>query len=332
MASSNYTPRYKARLGIVILNYRTPRLVIDCLDSLANQLEGVDARIVVVDNHSNDGSADEIAAHLAQPGLAERGYLIRSKTNTGFSGGNNIGIQCLDSEFYLLMNSDTVARPNFLEAIVAAIVEDDIVGALGPRLEDPDGTPQISCFRHASPLSEFLATAHLSWLDPIFQFAQVAIPAPTSRRKCDWVSFGCVILRRAAVEQSGLLDDGYFMYFEDSDYCRTLSKNGWKVVYDPTPRVVHFRGGSSPVKSNARAKKRLPAYYYASRTRYFRKTYGLAGPLLANIAWLSGRLIAQVRSFLGKPVPILYENQITDMWINWRSPLGDPHAPMENQS
>ena len=327
----------KAGLGVVIVNYRTPELVEGCLSSFADQLEDVDARIVVVDNHSNDGSADRIAAFIDAKSEADwkaRVRLVRSPSNAGFSGGNNLGLACLDAPFYLLVNSDARARPGAVKALMDAAARHPRAGVIGPRLEDEDtdkgGSGQISAFRFKTPFSEFLHTARIAVLDRIFDFALVHRPLSEKAMETDWVSFASVLIRAEALKAAGPMDEGYFMYFEDADYCRLVKRAGWGVVYDPAARFVHLRGGSSPVKTNMREKKRPPAYYYASRTRYFRRAFGPAGPTLANFAWLAGRLAARARNLVGRPAPAICEKEAADIWTNWRAPLGDRRAPDES--
>jgi len=319
--------RVKCAVGIVVINFRTAGLVRNCLAALGPELEEVDARVVVVDNFSNDGSADEIAEWLRTgPLWKSRIFLIRSPSNAGFSGGNNTGVAAFDADHILLLNSDTLVREGALKAMLAASAREKDAGIIAPRLEDEDGTPQISCFRTHSPLSEFLYAAETAPLDRLFSFA--VVPTPVSDRPvgCDWVSFACVLIKRKALDDAGPMDEGYFMYFEDADYCRALKKLGWRIVYEPSARVVHLRGGSSPVKSSLKAKKRPPAYYYAARTRYFRKAFGPFGLYAANFLWLLGRGVARLRAAFGKSAPLLCENQGKDQWTNWRDPLGDRRA------
>ena len=326
--SSKRPARVKCAVGIVIINFRTPDLVRNCLAALGPELEEVDARVAVVDNFSNDGSADAIAGWLITGELwKSRVFLIRSPSNEGFSGGNTIGIEAFDAEHILLLNSDTLVRPGALKAMLAASAREKDAGVIAPRLEDEDGTPQISCFRFHSPLSEFLAAAETAPLDKLFSGAVVPLPVPDAPTPCDWASFACVLIKRAAIDEAGPMDEGYFMYFEDADFCRALKKRGWRIVCDPSARVVHLRGGSSPVKSSMKAKKRPPAYYYAARTRYFRKSFGPFGHYAANLMWLAGRLVARARSLFGKPAPQLCDHQGRDQWMNWRDPLGDRRAP-----
>lgn len=321
-------PRVKCAIGVVIINFRTAGLVRDCLEALGPELEANDARVAVVDNFSNDGSAEAIADWLSRGDLwKSRVFILRSPSNEGFSGGNNIGVAALDAAHYLLLNSDTLVRPGALKALVDAAAREKDAGIIAPRLEDADGTPQISCFRFHSPLSEFLTAAATAPLDRLFGFAVVPMPVTDKPLACDWASFACVLIRRAALDAVGPMDDGYFMYFEDADYCRALKKQGWRVVYEPSARVVHLRGGSSPVKAAMKTKRRPPAYFYASRTRYFRKAYGPLGLYAANFMWLAGRGVARAKSLFGKPAPALCEHQGRDQWTNWRTPLGDRRAP-----
>jgi GT2 family glycosyltransferase len=315
-------------LGIVVINYKSPGLVRDCLSSIAPDLEALGARVAVVDNFSDDGSADEIERWLEGAETWKRRVaLIRSKTNSGFSGGNNRGIAALDAPFYLLLNSDTIARPGALGALMAAAARETHAGAVAPRLEDKDGTAQISCFRFPSPLSEFLSAAQTGPLDKLFAFAVVPTPVADRPKECQWASFACVLIRRDALDAAGPMDEGYFMYFEDADYCASLRRAGFAILYEPAARVVHLRGGTAPVKALMRAKKRPPAYYYAARTRFFRKWWGPQGPVAANLMWSAGRAVARLRSLFGKPAPALCENQGKDQWINWRDPFGDRRAP-----
>lgn len=319
----------RSRLGIVIINYRTPELTINCLAALSGQLAAVDAKVVVVDNLSNDGSADKIENWIKSSAHADRVLLIRSQTNSGFSGGNNQGVAALNADYYLLLNSDTLVRDGALAGLLASAEEHSDIGAFGPRLEDEDGTAQQSAFRFISPISEFLGAASSAPLTRFFKNHEVAHPVSATSMMCDWVSFACILIRREAMEAAGAMDEGYFMYFEDADYCASLAKSGWKTMYDPRARVVHLRGGSSPVKSAMAKGARPPAYYYAARTRYFRKKFGAMGPATANLLWYAGRLIARMRPLAGKAVPQVCKNQGADIWTNWRDPLGDRKAPGE---
>jgi len=130
-----------------------------------------------------------------------------------------------------------------------------------------------------------------------------------------WTSFACVLIRREVFETTGLLDEGYFMYFDDTDFCQRSSKSGWAIRYEPCARVVHLRGGSSSVKQQSQKRKRLPAYYYHSRSRYFRSHYhGRFGLFAANLLWYAGWVIGRLKQLFGKGPPPVCEREWLDIW------------------
>ena len=129
-----------------------------------------------------------------------------------------------------------------------------------------------------------------------------------------------MLIRHDVIARTGGLDDGFFLYYEDAEFCHRVRRAGWEIAYIPDARVVHFRGGSGPVKALSRAARRLPPYYYRSRARYFRKVYGRAGLLAANLCWASGRLVAVARRLAGKPVPRAREREWRDIWTGFAHP------------
>lgn len=129
-----------------------------------------------------------------------------------------------------------------------------------------------------------------------------------------------MLVRLRLLDQIGLVDDGFFMYFEDVEFCRRARKAGWDIVHNPKARVVHLRGGSSPVKQRVIEGKRLPRYYYASRTRYFYLAYGWFGLTLANILWSPGRCVSKCREAVERRGSGVPEKQWLDIWTNWLNP------------
>ena len=306
-------PSARARLGVVILNYRTPQLVIDCLRSLHGEVDPERDRVVVVDNASGDGSAKRIRAAIAREGWAHA-RVVESSDNGGFSAGNNIGIRAVDAAAYLLLNSDTVVRPGAIQRLREALEGDPAAGLVGPRLEDPDGSVQVSCFRSPTVWSELIYAARTSAVSRAL--ARYVVPvfpeeAPTDP---EWTSFAAVLIRREVFEQVGLLDEGYFMYFEDVDYCRRARRAGWKIRHQAEARVVHLHGASSHVEDMTRARERRPRYYYASRSRYFRKAFGEVGLLAANSMWTIGRGVSALREVFGKKPPHTVAFELVDNW------------------
>lgn len=309
------------KLAIVILNYRTPNLVVDCLRSFAPEVVAGRDVAVVVDNQSGDGSPEVIEAAIS----AEKwqwASLIRSPRNDGFSAGNNVGIQTVEADAYFLVNSDTIARPGILNALHDAMDHYPRAGIISPRLEWPDGEGQISCFRHISPTSEFLEAAKTGPISKLLRGREVAIDLSEAPLQPKWTSFASVLVRKPVIDTVGLMDEGFFMYFEDVDYCRRVNEAGWQIQHVPTARMVHLRGGTSEVKAAAQARRRRPAYFYAARSRYFAKYYGgTAGVIRANMAWSFGRIIALLRELAGNKEPHTCEYEARDIWTNWRDPL-----------
>lgn len=309
-------------LNIVIVNYRTPDLVIGCLESLAPELELISAsfgepRVAVVDNDSGDDSVSLLSQWRDQqsPSIQERIQILPSKVNGGFAAGNNLGIQAQPADYQLLLNSDTIVRAGSILTLLKNLSRKQKVGLMGPRLEFLDGYPQESCFRDQGIISEFLRGAQLDLAFRVFHKKVVAIPVDEATQTAiDWTSFACVLIRSAVFADIGLMDEKYFMYFEDSEFCARARRAGWLVEHEPDARVVHLRGGSSSVKRRSAQKKRLPAYFYESRSRYFVQSGGLITLALANVAWLLGRGLCQVKRLFGKPADGAIKREWLDIW------------------
>lgn len=314
-------PTNPKRLAVVVLNYKTPGLVADCLATLEAELDHERDVAIVVDNCSGDGSADQIEATLGENDWKDWAVLVRSEVNGGFSAGNNVGMKAVEAEFYLLLNSDTLVRPGAIAELLHAMEELPKAGLVGPRLEWPDAEPQNSCFRDKSVWSELIAGAQSGPITKLFASRNVSMGIFDEPTHADWVSFACVLMRREVIDRIGLMDEGYFMYFEDADYCRLARRAGFEVLHWPAAHVVHLRGGSAPVKSNAAARKRLPAYFYASRTRYFVKFGGRLGLIAANTAWTIGWLVALMRRvFQGRRIGTP-ERALRDNWTAFLAPM-----------
>ncbi|MEM7509077.1 MAG: glycosyltransferase family 2 protein, partial [Pseudomonadota bacterium] len=262
------------KLAISIINYRTADMTLACVRSVLDDIGELDAEIVVVDNLSEDGSADQIEAWIASQPPDTPVRLVRSTTNSGFSGGHNQGMAAVAAGHYLILNSDGVLRPGCLAALMAAAEAHPDAGFIAPQLEDEDGTVQISSFRFPSPVSEFIRGASTGPLTKLLEPWNVPLGADPDPAKIGWASFACILVNARVLQEIGPMDEGYFLYFEDAEYCLRARRAGWRIRRCPEARMVHFRGGSAPVKALARARARLPAYYYSSRTRFFYQAYG----------------------------------------------------------
>lgn len=309
------------RILVSIINYRTHDLTIEAVRSVLDALDERPAQVVVVDNASSDGSDRIISDWIATTG-DPRVSLVRSETNTGFSGGHNQGMAAdPEADFYLILNSDALLRPGFFEATLAAAEAHPRAGLVAPRLEWEDGTRQVSCFRFAGPASELIRGANTGPVTTLLKRYVVALDSPPDPDAIEWASFACILLRGDMVREIGQMDEGYFLYFEDAEYALRAFRAGWRVVHAPEARAVHFRGGSGLLKKMQAEKKRLPAYYWRSRTRFMRQAHGVSGPLLSNLAWMAGRMIAGARLLTGRAVPPAHDGEWWDIWIGFLTPL-----------
>ena len=315
------------RLAVVILNFRTANLTIDCLESLSAQIEAGRDVAIVVDNGSGDGSAERIETAIAERRWSAWTSVIQSRTNVGFPAGCNIGVRAIEADAYLLLNNDTIVRPGAVSSLLRALHEHPEAGIISPQLEWPDGIPQVNCRRYLSPVSEFLSAAATGPLARLLQ--RYGVSLPFSNRPCEpeWLCFASALIRREVIQQVGLLDEGYFNYFDDVDYCRRARRAGWRVLSWPEARVVHLVGASQSVESDRAARRRRPAYYYASRARYFAKFYGRLGLGLANLLWTTGRAISKARELVGNKKPHVCEKEWRDIWTNFWNPLKPPARP-----
>ena len=316
-------------LLVSIINFRTAELTKACVVSVLEDLSAspdISARIAIVDNASGDGSVESLRDWIADLQTDVPVTLIASARNTGFSGGHNIGLAQARARMALVLNSDAVLRPGCCAALLAAMEAQPKAGLFAPRIEHEDGEQQINCFRVHSPASELDRGAATGPVSRLLRRWQVALDMPPEG-EIGWASFACIGLRGTMLDQVGAMDEGYFLYFEDTEYGLRSRRAGWGIAYVPQARMVHYRGGSAPVKSLAKARKRLPAYYYASRTRFLYQAHGRIGLLAANLDWHLGRGISQLRRLTGRAPQPGVAHEARDIWINALRPLGPDHAP-----
>lgn len=259
----------------IIVNYCTADLTAAALDALAAQ---GDLRAIVVDNASNDGSADRIAQHVRDRGYAAWASVMALEVNGGFAAGNNAAIAALMREgsppdAFWLINPDTAARDGALTALTDYLDMHPRTGIVGSQLEDEAGRVQPAAHRFPSPLNELDGAMRLGLLSRMIGKRRVTLPPTDQPQPCDWVSGASMMIRREVVEQIGLLDEGYFLYFEEVDFCRRARRVGWQVCLVPTSRVMHLEHGAASTSP----------WWAASRKRYFVKSHGRAALWLADL-------------------------------------------------
>lgn len=279
---------------IVIVNYRTGELVVNCLESL-KMILNQSVNVVIVDNCSGDNSVDLIGKWIAKN---ENAYFIPSETNSGFSGGNNIAIEYakknnLIADYIWLLNPDTVVRKDTLQNLIEFMQDNPQAGITGSRLEDLEGSVQCSAFRFHTIFSELDNGLKLGIISKLLQRWQVALPNSDKPIPVDWVAGASMLIRKQVFDDIGLFDDKYFLYFEETDFCLQAKKSGWACWYVPTSKAVHFAGSSTGVTNGS--KKRRPRYWFESRQRYFLKNHGGWYLFFANLAWSAAYSIFRIR-------------------------------------
>jgi N-acetylglucosaminyl-diphospho-decaprenol L-rhamnosyltransferase len=306
MESSDRVPT--TGLLIVILNYRTADLTIACLRSLAAQvaqLSGVE--VVVTDNASGDGSAQRIQRAIVEGGMSSWARCEALPLNGGYAYGNNAAIRKALSrpnppEFVLLLNPDTELRPHAVRTLVDFMRLHPEAAIAGSRLEDPDGTPQYSAFNFPSAWSELDRGLQLGLVTRLLAERVVQRPIPDDACEVDWVAGASMLVRSEVFERVGLIDEAYFLYFEEVDFLLRAKRAGYRTFYVPQSRVVHHVGASTGVTNEKQPPRRVPDYWFDSRRRYFLKNHGLVHAALADSAFLVGYALQRLRR-VAQPKP-----------------------------
>ena len=286
--------------AIIIVNYKTAGITIDCLRSLASDdwiLK--DGRVVVVDNDSKDDSYQQIGQAIEQNGWSGWASLMPAGRNGGFSFGNNQGIRQLlqlptdmRPTYVLLLNPDTIVPPGAVGAMARFLDDHPMIGIVGSGTEDADGNLQFNAHRFYSPLGELIRGARLGILSKVLYRYVVSPMLPNEPTECDWVSGACFMIRRQVFESIGLLDEGYFLYFEEVEYCRRAKQGGWPVWFLPNILILHLEGQST---GGVDYRNRRAKCWFESRRRFFVTGYGVAGLVLADLLWTIGRMSFAVR-------------------------------------
>lgn len=301
-ARANVEHAMNSAFWIVIVNYRTPGLVVNCLRSLATQVPGKEGgRVIVVDNASGDRSVNMISDAINKERWSDWVELMPLERNGGFSFGNNAAIRALPLAkgrpcYLMLLNPDTEVGPGAVAALLDFMERHPDAGIAGSRLESAGGEVERSAHVFPTPLGEFLGGARLGILSRLLHRYVVAPPPREQAHPCDWVAGTSMLIRTQVFEDIGLLDEGYFLYYEEVDFCRRAKKAGWEIWHVPESRVMHLDGVATGINDGT---KRRPRYWYDSRHRFFVKHHGILGLVAADALWAFGRITLRLRSLIG---------------------------------
>jgi N-acetylglucosaminyl-diphospho-decaprenol L-rhamnosyltransferase len=289
-------------VAVVIVNYRTPDMTLDCVKALAGERDALpDLRVIVVDGGSGDGSADKLRAGLAAFDWAE---LIACDFNGGFGWANNQGMLHLmqsatPPEFFHLLNPDTLVQPGAVVALRDDLLAHPTCAAAGSQLVEPDGSAVGSAHRFPSIAREFFRGGQMNRVGHALGMSE-GVLRPAEASPVDWVTGASVMLRAEALRQVGLFDTGFFLYFEEVELMHRLTRSDWAVRFVPASRVMHI-GGVATGMADAHMHERtsIPDYMFASRRRFFSRAYGAAGARKASQAWLIGNRVLRMLQMVG---------------------------------
>jgi N-acetylglucosaminyl-diphospho-decaprenol L-rhamnosyltransferase len=257
-------------LSIIIVNWNTRDLLIQCLRSIYETINTLSFEVIVVDNASTDDSVAVTRERFPHVKILE------NQDNVGFARANNQATLASQGRYMLFFNSDAILLPNAAQALFDLAEANPHAGIVGAQLRNPDGSFQASHTPFPDLWKEFMILSGLGRLILGRWYPSYGPEENRGPQVVDYVEGACLLVRRSAFGEVGGLDEDYFMYAEEVDWCYAMKENGWQVWYQPAARVIHLGGGSS---QNRRTQKE--SNLYKSRVRFFRKHYGrLAAAIL----------------------------------------------------
>ncbi|WP_407827611.1 glycosyltransferase family 2 protein [Sphingomonas sp.] len=294
-------------MGIVTVNHRTPGLTAACLASLRQERDRLPGlKAIVVDGGSGDNSAEELAKFIDRPEYRDWVELMPLAINGGFGWANNHAISRLigqgdPPEYIHLLNPDSEIEPGAVRCLADYLDAHPRVAAVGSQLLELDGSWTGSAFSFPTIRGEFARGAGTGAIDRLLKVPPVAIESAEAR-EVEWATGASVMIRREALEQVGLFDEGFFLYHEEIELMWRMRRAGWAIATEPRSRVRHVGGGSTGVHSREvveRLRPRRPHYWYRSRARLFGLTRGRLASWAAFCGWIMGHGIWRIRRLLG---------------------------------
>jgi len=300
------------KLLVVILCYKVPDLTIDCLRTVAGEIQHLpETRVAVLENGTGGDAFEKLRNAIDAEGWNSWCDLTSVHPNRGFCAGNNLVIRpALQSddppEYILLLNADTLVREHALGALVEFMDAHPQAGIAGSQLLSTKGEIQGSPFRFPGVLTELDRGLRVGILTRLIGATGGVPPTPAEACSVEWVSGASMILRSSMLRQVGLLDEGLYTYFDDIDICLRARRAGWQTWYVPESKVVHLQGSSTVFR---KVVMRRPAYWFEARRRFFLKNYGPIVTTLADAAFLGGfatwRLRERIKGETGIDPPLM---------------------------
>jgi N-acetylglucosaminyl-diphospho-decaprenol L-rhamnosyltransferase len=294
----------------IILNWRSAPMTIRAAEAALVALRGMQASLVLVDNESGDGSFEALR-DWAPEGVR----VLQSGHNGGFGAGNNVGIRAgmpdgSKPDYVYILNSDAFPAPDAIRALKDHLDRNPQTGFAGSYIHGEDGEPHRTAFRFPSIAGEFEGQARLGPVSRLLKGSIVAQELPTVTGRVDWLAGASLMMRQAVLDQIGLFDETFFLYFEETDLCHRAARAGWPTDYVVESRVAHIGSASTGMKEW----DRIPGFWLDSRLHYFTKTHGAAYAGLATLAHVLGGCLWRLRRWVErKPLldPPFYLGDLT---------------------
>jgi GT2 family glycosyltransferase len=286
----------RPRILTIILNFRTPDLTLKAAEAAVAEMRAIGGECLIVDNASKDGSVDVLCEAIAQRGWGDVLRLVESPVNGGFGAGNNFGMrQGLSDgtapDFYYLLNSDAWPDTGAVDVLLDILKRERAAGFAGSHIRGEDGAPHCTAFRFPSIAGEFESAVRLGFVTRLLHDSVVPMDIPQAATPVDWTAGASLLVRREMLDEIGLFDENFFLYFEETELCHRAAKAGWQTWYAPESRVVHVGSASTGLKTW----ERTPAYWFDSRAYYFNKVHGRGYAALATLARITGAALWRLR-------------------------------------
>lgn len=288
-------------LQTIILNYKTADMTLKSAEAALVEMEGIPGGITIVDNDSQDGSFE-----LLKDAVSERGWdrdnrvtVIQSGHNGGFGAGNNVGIRAglpggVKPDYVYILNSDAFPDTGSIKVLIDYLDTHPDAGLVGSYIHGPDGDWHCTIFRFPSVWSEIEHGIQFGPVTRMLKKHVVPMDLPEDPQEVDWTAGASLMMRRDVLDQIGLFDETFFLYFEETDLCRRAKQAGWPTVYLPASHVTHIGSVSTGMK----AWKRMPGYWFDSRWHYFSKNHGPLYAGGATLAFVTSRSLLRLRRLI----------------------------------
>lgn len=285
-------------VATIILNYRSASLAIRAVEAALKATSRFErAPVYLIDNESRDGSLERLEEARIERGWPERLQLRNSGRNGGYGFGNNVGFRLgLTSspkpDYFYILNPDCFPDADAIDELLDFFARHPRAGIVGSAARGEDGAPHCTAFRFPSVQSEFEDGIRLGLVSKFLAPYRVPIGEEIEESIVDWVGGMSVLIRRELLEEIGFFDEGFFLYFEETDLCKRAKEAGFEVGYAKRSRVVHIGSATTGLRS---LDDPMPSFWYDSRRRYFEKNHGVGYRALADLARLAGESAFRAR-------------------------------------